>query len=199
MAGGDAKTQKNKAHNSRFSAKQEPARADKVAKDGGAAGAARRGVKGKGKGRDAVAKAERLNRNKLGRKEEGSPRGQGRKEEAHQGGRVGGRRAHQGGRVGGGVLTKGAGKQASVLAAKRALSTSSTPLPRLGEPQRIVLLIGLSHQVDVAHLADKFVEACAASGASQVGLSFRQAPEVLIRWVSAVFTLLSQVGVLRKV
>ncbi|CAI5993380.1 unnamed protein product [Closterium sp. NIES-64] len=64
MAGGDAKTQKNKAHNSRFSAKSQRA-LDKVAKDGGAAGAARRGVKGKGKGRDTVAKAERLNRNKL--------------------------------------------------------------------------------------------------------------------------------------
>ncbi|CAI5482306.1 unnamed protein product [Closterium sp. Yama58-4] len=124
MAGGGARTQKNKAHKSRFGAKSQRA-LHKVAKasDGGAAGAARGGAKGKGKGHGAVAKAERLNRNKLLRDS----------------------------------------KRASVLAARRALSASSTP-------PRIVLLIGLSRQVDVAHLADTFVEAYAASGASQVGL-----------------------------
>ncbi|CAI5969965.1 unnamed protein product [Closterium sp. NIES-65] len=121
MAGGGARTQKNKAHKSRFGAKSQRA-LHKVAKasDGGAAGAARGGAKGKGKGHGAVAKAERLNRNKLLRDS----------------------------------------KRASVLAAKRALSASSTP-------PRVVLLIGLSRQVDVAHLADTFVEACAASGATQ--------------------------------
>ncbi|CAI5526321.1 unnamed protein product [Closterium sp. Naga37s-1] len=68
MAGGGARTQKNKAHKSRFGAKSQRA-LHKVAKasDGGAAGAARGGAKGKGKGHGAVAKAERLNRNKLRR------------------------------------------------------------------------------------------------------------------------------------
>ncbi|GJP72977.1 hypothetical protein CLOP_g3742 [Closterium sp. NIES-67] len=121
MAGGGARTQKNKAHKSRFGAKSQRA-LHKVAKasDGGAAGPARGGAKGKGKGHGAVAKAERLNRNKLLRDK----------------------------------------KRADVLAAKRALSGATTP-------PRLVLLIGLSRQVDVAHLADTFVEASAASGASQ--------------------------------
>ncbi|CAI5479242.1 unnamed protein product [Closterium sp. Yama58-4] len=66
MTGGGARTQKNKAHKSRFGAKSQRS-LHKVAKasDGGAAGAARGGAKGKGKGHGAVAKAERLNRNKL--------------------------------------------------------------------------------------------------------------------------------------